>query len=436
MKYQSKAFVAMALCIAVFIISCQKEITVQQQNMGGLTQNEPLSALYNPFGVFITASASNQNVSSTSDPSKQYELTYGNKIKLAKDYGVKYIRQQIYKEKWDDPAGRSGFLANFSSVTSNGFKVLLNVMGYPLDGKVYPFPDAKTYGNLLKNILDSLNARHLRPELIVVENEETNDVYHTIDHSSQTAANTSMQKYVDELTTAVNICKAYVWWDGKVGVKVTNGGFTTREITYSTWYWLYNTKKDTAAARVYALNGFSPVTYKNIYNSIKFNGVPPAYVMNSINTDEFLRTKYEPLGLSFINIHWYEPVKARGWNETAEGGSPWSKGISPDSTSKNVLETSTSYFTAMFTPKIISNAVGQLTTSSVLTNEICNKILKQQSGSFYYASWFDGDGKYAYDAKAFHNTFMNNGVDSYSMRSSGTVYKQINASRNQQTGAQ
>lgn len=432
MKNQIKTFVSMSLCAAIFITSCRKDLTVQdQQAVTSSAQDQSVSALYNPFGVFVIASASNQTLANTTDPTKQYELTYANKIALAKDYGVKYIRQLVYEDKWTDSVFRKGFLMNFYTATSNGIKVLLNVMAHPIDGKVYPFPDPTSYGNMLKQILDTLNTRKMKPELIVVENEEANSLYHTIDQTSQTTINASMQKYVDELTVAVSICKSFVWWDGQVGVKVTNGGFTTRAITYDTWYWLYYTKKDTAAARTYAINAITPTAYDNIYRSLKYNGAPPSYIMTSVNTDEFLRQKYEPLGLSFINMHWYEPAKTRGWIDATEGGTPWSKGISPDSTSKDVLETSVSYFTAMFTPKIISNEIGQITTSQNITNELCNKILKRQSGSFYYAAWMDADGNSAYDKKALHNTFMNNGVDSYTMRPMGSVFKQKNASRNQ-----
>ena len=92
---------------------------------------------------------------------------------------------------------------------------------------------------MLKDILDTLNVLHLKPEVIVVENEESNSLYHVIDNTSQSTIYASMQKYVDQLSAAVTVCKTYLWWNGTLGVKVTNGGFTTRSITYDTWYWMY-----------------------------------------------------------------------------------------------------------------------------------------------------------------------------------------------------
>lgn len=418
-----------AIYMAILTTSCQKELNYEPREESS-QEEEPFLPSYNPFGVFVISSASGQDFSVTTDPSQQYELSYANKISLAKDYGVKYIRQLMYEDRWNDPLFRQGFLMNFYQAASNGFKVLLNVMAHPIDGKVYPFPDAAAYSNMLRDILDTLNAYQFKPELIVVENEEANTLYHEINQTSQDAVNASMQLYVNELTAAAEVCKNYVWWDGQKGVKVTNGGFTTRAIIYDTWYWLYYTRKDTAAARHYAVNAFTPATYYNVYTSLKNNGAPPAYIMSAINTDEFLRQQYEPLGLSYINIHWYEPAKARGWDDVPEGGTPWSKGISPDSTSKNVLETSISYLTDRFTPKIISNEVGQITTSANVTKEMCETILKHLSGSFYYATWMDADGSSAYEKKALHNTFINSGVDSYSLRQAGSIFKQINASRN------
>ncbi len=416
------------LCMA---LSCKKELnTANAVTATNNNSEEATAAVRNPFGLYVISSASDQTLANTTNPAAQYELKYSNKILLAQDYGVKYMRMQVYEDKWTDDVFRKGFLYNFTNVNAAGIKVLLNVMANPIDGQAHPFPDATAFANMLKDILDTLNVLHLKPEVIVVENEESNSLYHVIDNTSQSTIYASMQKYVDQLSAAATVCKTYLWWNGTLGVKVTNGGFTTRSITYDTWYWMYYTKKDTAGARVYAQNAVTPSAYKNIYQSLKFNNRPPDYIMSQINTDSFLRVKYAPIGLSYTNIHWYEPAKARGWNETTEGGTPWSKGISNDSTSKGVLESSLAFFKARFTPKVISNEVGQITTSSNITKEMCDKITSATNGVFYYACWMDADGNSAYDKKALHNTFMNAGVDSYTLRPSGTIFKQKNAARN------
>ena len=417
--------------VAIFFImltfSCKKEITSKNSVATVTNFNESVSVFYNPFGVYVAASAINENLANTSDPLKQYELTYLKKIPLAVDYGVAYMRMMVYQEKWKDTAFRNGFLFNFTSIVQNGMKVLLNVNSNAIDGNAYPFPDANAYSNFLKEILDTLNKRHLKAELIVVENEETNGLYHTINLTSQATIDSSLQCYVNELTAAANVCKNYTWWDGKTGVKITNGGFTTGAITYNVWDWLYNDIKDTANARKYAVNSMAPKTYNNLYTSLRYHKVPPLYIQTSINMGTFLQIKYQTISLSYTNIHWFEPIKVRGWNETTEGGTPWSKGVSQDSTSKNVLETSITYYTNKFTPKVISNAIGQLTTSANLTNDICAKVLTRQDGAFYYACWFDGDGNNYYDAKALHNTLT---TYSYTIRPSGSAFKQRNTGVN------
>lgn len=430
MKNRINAFAGIVVCMAILLTSCQKELAAITRD-GDPPQDDSTSALFdNPFGVFMIGSASDEMPANTSDPSKQYELSYANKMLLAKDYRVKYIRQLIYEDKWNDDFFRKGFLLNFYAATTNGFKVLLNVMAHPITSNPDPFPDAEAYSSLLRDILDTLNAYQMKPELIVVENEEANSLYHVIDQTSQESIYADMQKYVDELTAAVSVCKNFTWWDGQQGVKITNGGLTTRAIIYDTWYWLYYTKKDTAAAREYAVNSLTPSTYYNMYSSLQNTGAIPDYIMSSVNTYKFLREKYELLDLSYINIHWYEPAKARGWDDAVEGATPWSMGISPDSTSKNVLETSIAYLADLYTPKVVSNEVGQITTSANVTHEMCNKITKHLSGSFTYATWMDADGSSVYEKKALHNTFMNSGIDSYTLRQSGTLFKQANAAAN------
>ena len=430
MKNKITKWYKLAIFFLILIYSCKKEFTNESSVSSDPHDKEFVSTLYNPFGVYVAASAANQNSANTSDPSKQTILKYGNRTLLAKDYGVKYMRMMVNKDDWKDSAYKSGFLFTFGSNMQSGLKIILNVNSHPIDGKAYPYPDATDFSVWVKVVLDSINIHQLKPELVVVENEETNGVYHLINYTSQQTIDSSLQQYVNELSATINVCKNYTCWDGQKGIKVTNGGFTTRGITFDTWNWLYYNVPDTAAARKYALNSMSPVTYNNIYTSLRYNHVPPVYIQTSVNMSKFLQSKYQTLSLNYTNIHWYEPAKVRGWVETVEGGTPWSKGVSQDSTSKTVLETSISYFTANFTPKVVSNAIGQLTTSSNLTTDICTKVLTRQDGAFYYACLFDGDGADAYDAKALHNTIITGTVDSYTKRPSGNAFKKANAKQN------
>ena len=72
------------LFAAILFLCCKKELANQQNPvLSNADKHASVSALYNPFGVFVIASASNQTLASTTDPTKQFELSYANKMLLA-----------------------------------------------------------------------------------------------------------------------------------------------------------------------------------------------------------------------------------------------------------------------------------------------------------------------------------------------------------------
>lgn len=416
------------IIIPFFLFSCRKQDSIvnPQSNISTTVVQQSTAFIYNPFGIMCMPSAANENTKDMSTPALQYALTAQNGINLAVDYGVKYYRMQLYNDKWTNASTRAGFLYVYSQANLAGLKVLLNVNWYYTDSTPKPFPDAVAYGNFLKSVLDTLNAIQKKPELIVVENEEENSNRHVYDFTSTTTMHATQQKYIDQLTTATAICNSYTWWDGTVGVKVTNGGFTTRGITYNVWNWLKNEVPDTAAARTFARNAFSPAVYTDLYRKRM-----PSYLTMAIDMGKYFETAYKSIALSYMNLHWYEPARIRGWNMAKEKVTPWSLGISPDSLSPGVLDQVDAYFNAKFSQKMVAQETGQLTTSSVLNKFMTDKYLTRPYGFFDYACWYDGDSNSEYESKAMHNTTVVNGVDSYTKRSNGLSFENTNTILNQ-----
>ena len=273
--------------------------------------------IFNPFGVMVLASAAVDTGKDLSTPSRQKLLSAQNAVNLAVDYGVRYYRMQIYYDKWMSSTTRQGFLYCYSQANTAGLKVLLNVNWYYTDSVAKPFADAAAYTAYLKSVLDTLNAMQMKPELIVIENEEQNMNRHIFDMSSTTALHSSQQKYIDQLSSGTALCNDYVWWDGTVGIKVTNGGFTTRGITYNVWNWLKNETGDTTAARTFAINAFSPKVYADLYRKKL-----PSYLSTAIDMGNYYISAFQQIPMSVVNLHWYEPAKVRGWNMTKEQISP------------------------------------------------------------------------------------------------------------------
>ena len=302
-----------------------------------------------------------------------------------------------------------------------GLQAVLNVNWVETDGNKTPFPSPAEYAKFLREVLDSLNSLQYRPAVIVVENEEGNSFQHIIDTTNEETIKASLQPYIDELRTAVDVCSRYRWWNGKVGVKVTNGGLMTRQLTYATHDWLKNVKNDPESATQFAQNAMGPNSAKDMDRSRL-----PQYIVSRLAIIKTLVEGYKTLNLSYINIHWHEPVALRAWNSTKEGGDPASVGKSLDELSPGVLETVLAYLCENLTPKVMTNETGQLTTSTLLTANLTNKILTHPCDAFPIAVFYDADGNSTYDVKALHNTLVFDPTNpTYNLRTTGETFRDI-----------
>ncbi len=412
--------VLLALLGAVFIApSCKKAIAQEEASVTSEVFSQSATAAANPWGVVINSSSSDPLFAT--DVLKQTILSPASKIDLAKDYGVKYIRTNLTKEEWDTQ--RSGFLYTYGNFVDNGFSMLLTITwkdpvvvnGKPT-GVEFPY-DANNptspYYKFVKQVIDSLTKRGMPPAVVVVENEETNKNYHVIEKTSD------YDKYIDMLKAVTTICHAK-------SIKVTNGGLTLRGLTYVTWDWLKNVKGKPTEAQTFALNSMPPSSYYALYppRPVEIKSAGIENINGQIDMMQYFISKYTTLSLDYVNFHWYEPAIVRGWVDSANGGSPWKNGIDKNDTCTGSLDNVLRYLTTSVKPKkVISNEIGQFTTSDCLTRKIMKKIASRPYNAFEIASWFDGDGDSEYEAHALHNTFIL--TPFYTKRSSGVTFKRL-----------
>lgn len=420
MKLNYKLLISVAIFSVFATTSCKKDFN----NADALSNSQIDNAVaaYNPFGLTVMESASIEDSIHITDPKYHYNLTEAMDISLAVDYGVKYYRMKITHDTWIQDKSRDSFFVNFQRVNQNGMLAVLNVNWASQEDTPQPFANPTDYANFLSDVLDSLSELHYKPAIIVVENEEGNFTKHQIDTSSVAAINASCQKYIDLLAAAIPVCKNMIWWDGSQGIQLTDGGFTTRQLTYLTWDWLKNERKQPVVAKTFANNSMPPIIVPDLY----LNPQPP-YIKNPIAIGKFYTSKLATMDISFTNMHWYEPVKIRNWIVSKNGGTPWQFGISPDSLSRGSLDQVLSYLNYKIPKKVISNETGQLDNSAKLNKAMTDKYLKRPQGAFYIAVFFDGDGKGNYDPVAMHNTFKNKSGNTYTLRSNGLQFKQTNA---------
>ena len=132
-------------------------------------------------------------------------------------------------------------------------------------------------------------------------------------------------------------------------------------------------------------------------------------------------SKYSTLPLSYINIHWYEPLKASQY-AIDHLGNPYASGIDSTTVTAGALDSCVSYLNATFQNlSIITNETGQISKSNRLTASMLAKYLTYQSSgsNFPIVTWYDGDGEESNDAKALHNAISS---DSFSIRKAGLCF--------------
>ena len=233
------------------------------------------------------------------------------KLIASNNLGVKYVRETQLLSKW---TGAKTYSIDFWKTHKK--KMLLNINN---DSTPSPFPtDLVAYGNKLRSLL---NVYAGTIEVAVIENEELNNstlqgkLYHL----------GSLKDYINELTAAANACAEY-------GVPVTNGGLTNPIVASLRHYYVINNKQDSLTWLLQSMNGVS--TDSTLW----------------LRTDSLLNA-YKNIPLTYVNLHWYEPVK--------------------DSTVTNgVLQAVCNYITQQTGKKVITNETGVKTTDSSLLTKL------------------------------------------------------------------
>lgn len=264
------------------------------------------------------------------------------KIQVAKELGVSYIRDAVVLQNWD------GHDESTDKFLAAGFKIVLNVnWGQAQRSGPVPYPtDTVEYKKILNNVLDKY-----RPELVVVENEETVKKYHT----------GPIEDYINELTAAITVAHSK-------GLKITNGGITNKELVLLVYndYLERGMKKE---AEDFARRCVKPAFLK---------GTPD--IQQSLENAKKLIEAYKRLPLDYVNIHIYEPVK-----NIMVGTDERVKQITP-----GAIQELINYVARVTGKKIISNESGERTSSPEVVTQMLNEFEKAKLD---YLLWFSGDGE-------------------------------------------
>ena len=308
----------------VVLVACKKN--------GGDTPTAPVA---NPFGVLVNDTTRGTNNST-------FKLT------VAKQYGVPYLRDAINLSTWNGVSD-----AGYDAELAAGFKVVLNVNNsLVVTGNPVPFPtDTMLYKTKLTSLLNMY-----RPELVVIENEETTQQYHT----------GPLSDYINELKAAITVAHSK-------GLKVTSGG-TTGEIIFLV-YKDYLARGLTAEAADYARRTMSPGIIADLPDLTNH-----PYAAGKVAMAEYLIPQYKILNLDYMNLHWYEPISD---NYVASA---------PYYGTKAFIET-IDYLKRATGKAVITNEYGQDNTTPSITTDLQQAALDVK---LPYAIWYDGDGTSAF----------------------------------------
>jgi hypothetical protein len=384
------AYTPLFYCLLIVIINCScTKIEKKQDHINEVETSGAIAAKYqNPFGVLINKS-SNVNLS-TND-----------KIALVHDLGVQYVRLSTENSNWYDSAGHANFLNAYKSFTTSNppIQVLLNISWKNEATGPVPFPGATTeYKEFINSIIDTLTSgRYLPPAIVVVENEENNPNFHSINTLSD------LDNYVAQLKYVTDICR-------QKQIKVANGGITTLGINLLVWDYYKNVLKDSIKANKFLSKIAAPGT------TIDFT---TKKMQNKIQIVKTLINDYALIDFDYFNFHWYEPVQALFWNDTVRPTTIDTNHISP-----GVLAEVSRYLrvnSPIAGRTIITNEAGQVTNSPYIPEEITCALQ-----NFPIVSWYSGDGTFGeanrlYKSKALHNA--QRASPFYTLRSSGLAFK-------------
>ncbi len=418
--------------ISLIIFSCQKKIEnnisviddnpIDDDTIGTVVDfDTSLTRFYsdiNTFGLYIGKTGPTDAIEDMTNFRVLETLRRDSAIACAKRMNSRYIRLNINKDLWDNGGeGKKSFLDYCLASRDANLGGVVNINYHESDFSTpEEFATPAEYIPFLTEVLDSMNANRYRPYIIVVENEEFNPTQYQIDVSTDENMYRDIQKYIDQLAAAVQTCNSYVWWDGKVGVDATNGGFLPRDMCYTVWKWLRDDKDEKALAEYFGTNAFSPYQYDQIDKT-----VIPRFADVRTKMNVYITEKMNEIPMKYVNYHWNEPSPMRGWSEDLEGGTPADFGISPDSIAEGVLDLAMLYYHDRMPNKLlITNEMYIITYSIPLFTQVFNKMIEHPYLANNIAIFYDADSGDFYRSKGFHNTFPGNGIQfSYSLRSTG-----------------
>lgn len=323
----------------------------------------PYDSTRNPFGVLTNSQGS------------VGALSPAVRIKLAKAMGVNYVRTAVVLSNW------SGSVPANDAFINAGLKMVMNINNTPSgrNNAVTDYPsDMVSYKRSLNSVFDKY-----QPEVVVIENEEANSNYHS----------GSAAEYITMLTTAIDAAHAR-------GLRVTNGGLTSRELTLLTWKDFMN-RGMTREANEFGKSAIPPEYLDDLPGLTRHK-----QMAERLRKIDSLIKAYKNLPLDYVNFHWYEPINLRGL--TSFPANADFEHVVP-----GAMEAVVNFLHNATGKTIMTNEFGPVTESPNLVKELMQEVLNLK---LPYALIYSGDGDRTGKAIPLH-------TDEGSLKANGIAFK-------------
>jgi hypothetical protein len=266
------------------------------------------------------------------------------KIDVTKSLAVNYIRYTITMSEW------TGKDNGFERFTGEGFHIVCNINALPQpDGDQPPVPfirDTITYKKKLTAILNKY-----QPDLVAIENEETNQSYHV----------GAMSQYITQLKAASTVIHSK-------GLKMTDGGIHPQGICYFVWKDYKDRGMDSAADNWMNLTFNSGMRYAALHPEDYDNSFN--YYWRQIDT---LLNAFSTMKIDYVNAHIYDPINnVDTYKQTIPVCLPAMQDYIKRRTGK----------------QLISNECGQHNQDPKIVSTMLQAF---SAGKYPYSIWFSGD---------------------------------------------
>jgi hypothetical protein len=296
-----------------------------------------------------------------------FGLSITNQIAVTNSLGTNYVRDGQIVSNW------SGRNVHYEDYINAGFHVLLNLNFLP-QTTPQPFAsDLTAYAAVIDNILTTYSGSR-KPELIVIENEETNEGYHS----------GTMAEYLAELAAAIPVVHSH-------GLEITNGGIHPRGVCYWVWRDFVDRGMTTEASDWMDATFNTPMR-----NAALTPGLNPTLDAYWTKIDDLL-TGYTSLDIDYVNLHIYEPI-----NDVGDG----------IVTIPGCIQTMADYIRTRTGKPVMSNEWGVRTLNASLVTSMMQAFY---DADFAYAIEFSGDSS---DVYALENTSA-----PYALRDNGIAFR-------------